>query len=74
MSNRHEQNVVPGLGTAFSNLPGEKPSVKLKPQHLVDDHPLVLDHLAKNEDGYTQDHEAAERNRHAERACREVGD
>ena len=73
MGNRHEQNVVPGLGTAFSDLPDEKPSVKLKPQNLVD-HLLAIDHEAKNVGSCTQDHEAAERNRHADRACREVGD
>jgi hypothetical protein len=40
----------------------------LKPPHRVGVRP------ENNEGGSMQDHEAAERNRHAERACREAGD
>ena len=73
MKNRHERNVVPGGDVAFSDLPAENLSMHLTPPHLVDDR-LVDVPLGKKVEGYTQDHEAAERNRHADRACREVGD
>ena len=68
MSNRHKSNVVPGGDVALSDLPDENLSVHLIPQHREGVH---LDNL---EGGSMQDHEAAGRNRHAERACREVGD
>ena len=68
MSNRYDQNVVPGVDVSFSDLPTEKLSVHLKPPHRVGVRP------ENNEGGSMQDHEAAERNRHAERACREAGD
>ena len=78
MKNRHERNVVPGGDVAFSDLPAENLSVHLTPPHLVGDGlaggAYVDVPLGKKVGGYTQDHEAVERNRHAERACREVGD